>query len=496
MAVVLAVILLVTLAFGAVGVYALRSQRIEARLETLKADALELARLSVESRGASVSDSSHTVTIYPGWRLSQSSADVAYRYLNRKASEVYSDFGAYIAVANRMGDGWASVSTNISVAADLNPDFVKSLDSAELSAALDRVLQGEEIAVRTMVNGDPTFTVGVPWTQDGQVRGAALIQTPAQRIEGNFWEIALPLGLIALGATALSGVVLFFILRRQLKPLKDLRDAADAMAEGDFSVRVETRQPVPEMAVLSGAFNTMADKLGTVEQGRREFVANVSHELRSPITSITGFVQGMEDGTIPPEDHPKYLAMVGTESRRLSKLVEDLLNLSRLEQDDAALNLSVFDLCEMARRAVIRRMKDLEAKGIEVATEFDPDPCLVRADADRIEEVLINLVDNAVKFTPDGGRITLRIEADGGKVTATVADSGPGVRPEDRPHIFERFFTADRAHTAGKGTGLGLPICRRILAMHGERIWLRDSTEGAAFSFTLPMEPTEKKVQG
>ena len=495
MAVVLAVILLVTLAFGAVGVYALRSQRIEARLEALKTDALELARLSVESRGASVAIGNRSISTYPGWRTSQSAADVAYRYLNRKAAEVYAEYGAYIAVANRMGDGWASVSTNISVAADENPDFVASLDSEELSAALDRVLEGEEIALRTMVQGDPIFTVGVPWTQDGQVRGAALIQTPAQRIEGDIWEIALPLGLIALGATALAGIVLFFILRRQLRPLKVLRDAADAMAEGNFGVRVETRQSVPEMAVLAGAFNTMADKLGAVEQSRREFVANVSHELRSPITSISGFVQGMEDGTIPPEEHPKYLALVGGESRRLSKLVGDLLTLSRLEQDDAALKLSVFDLCEMARRAVIRRMKDLEEKHIEVATEFDPDPCPVRADPDRIEEVLINLVDNAIKFTPEGGHITLRLERDGGKVLATVADSGPGVPPEDRSRIFERFFTSDRAQTAGKGTGLGLPICHRILAMHGERLWLKDTDEGAAFCFTLPMEPTEKKVQ-
>ena len=495
MAVVLAVILLVTLSFGAVGVYALRSQRIETRLEELKADALELARLSVESRGASVAADNRLTTMFPGWRTNQSAADVAYRYLNRKAAEVYSAYGAYIAVANRLSGGWASVSTNISLAADENPDFVNSLDSEELSEALDRVLRGEEISIRTTVQGDPTFTVGVPYTQGNQVVGAALIQTPAQRIEGDSWELALPLGLIALAATALAGIVLFFILRRQLRPLKGLRDAADAMADGDFSVRVETEQSVPEMAALSGAFNTMADKLGAVEQGRREFVANVSHELRSPITSISGFVQGMEDGTIPPEEHPKYLAMVGSESRRLSKLVGDLLNLSRLEQDDASLNLSAFDLCEMARRAVIRRIKDLEEKKIEVATEFDPDPCPVRADADRIEEVLINLVDNAVKFTPEGGRITLRIRGDGGRVTTEVADTGPGIAPEDRPHIFERFFTADRAHTAGKGTGLGLPICRRILAMHGERIWLADTGEGAVFCFTLPMEPTEKKVQ-
>ena len=182
MAVVLAVILLVTLSFGAVGVYALRSQRIETRLEELKADALELARLSVESRGASVAADNRLTTMFPGWRTNQSAADVAYRYLNRKAAEVYSAYGAYIAVANRLSGGWASVSTNISLAADENPDFVNSLDSEELSEALDRVLRGEEISIRTTVQGDPTFTVGVPYTQGNQVVGAALIQTPAAMI--------------------------------------------------------------------------------------------------------------------------------------------------------------------------------------------------------------------------------------------------------------------------------------------------------------------------
>ncbi len=165
----------------------------------------------------------------------------------------------------------------------------------------------------------------------------------------------------------------------------------------------------------------------------------------------------------------------------------DLLTLSRLEQQDAAVNPSAFDLCEMMRRAVIRRMKDLESRRIEVITDFDPDPCPVLADADRMEEVLVNLMDNAIKFTPGGGRITLRTRAADGLVTAAVADSGPGVPPEDRERIFDRFFTADRAHTAGKGTGLGLSICRRILAMHGQRIWLADSEEGAEFRFTLPL---------
>ncbi len=485
MAVVLAVILLLTMAFGVIGLFAVRQERINARLAALKEDTRELARLSVESRSASYYTSGR-LSPYTGWQSGQSAADVAFRYLNRKAGEIYAEYGAYIAVANRLGSEWVRVSNNLSVAREEDPDFAASLNSEELSSALDRVMAGEEIAVRVSVRGRSIFTVGVPYQQQGTVLGAALVQTSAQRIEGDIWEILLPLGITVPAALLLSGTALFILLRHQMRPLKQLREAADALAEGDFGVRVRTDTETPEITTLSAAFNTMADKLGAVEEGRREFVANVSHELRSPITSISGFVQGMEDGTIPPEEHAKYLTLVGAETRRMSKLVGDLLTLSRLEQADAALRRENFDLCELVRRVIIRRVSDLERGGIAVVTDFHRDPCTVWADPDRIEEVLVNLTDNAIKFTPAGGSLTVRTEASGGGVRVTVADTGPGVPPEDRGKIFDRFFTSDRAHTSGKGTGLGLPICQRILALHGEKLWLADSDTGAAFCFTLP----------
>jgi len=179
------------------------------------------------------------------------------------------------------------------------------------------------------------------------------------------------------------------------------------------------------------------------------------------------------------------LAIVGDETRRLSKLIGDLLALSRLEREDAALEMSEFDVCEMLRRVIIRRVSDLENKRMEVECDFEPDPCQVRADSDRIEQVVVNLVDNAIKFTPEGGRLTLKVSAEDGKCTVVVEDNGIGIVPEDRERVFERFFTVDRAHTSGKGTGLGLSICQRILEMHGQSIKLLDREEGTAFAFTL-----------
>ena len=467
MAVVMAAILLLTVVLTGLGVMTLRSRQIDSRLEELRKEAREIAWLAAQSSNSSF-----------GYLFGQ---DDMLQYLRWKASAVYDDFGAYMLVVDRAG----RVRDNIRSAYAENPAFVASLNGRELSEALARVMAGEEIDLRQTVDGSPTFTVGVPFVQSGMVLGAVLIQTPAQVVEGNWGELILPVALVALIALLVAGGGIFLLVRRVMRPLRELTAASRAMSEGDFAARVQAGADTPEIAELSGAFNTMADKLSAVESQRREFVANVSHELRSPITSISGFIGAMEDGTIPPEEHPKYLAIVGDETRRLSKLIGDLLSLSRLEREDAALSYSDFDMCGMLRRAVIRRAGDLEAKGMEIRCDFAAEPCMVHADADRIEQVVVNLLDNAIKFTPEGGVITLSTAMSRGSCAVTVADNGIGVSPEDAPRVFERFFTADRAHTAGKGTGLGLSICQRIMEMHGQSIRLESTAEGAAFTFTL-----------
>ena len=171
--------------------------------------------------------------------------------------------------------------------------------------------------------------------------------------------------------------------------------------------------------------------------------------------------------------------------RTSATLGRALSAMSRLEKDDAKLEMSVFDINEMLRRAIIRRMTELDEKKIDIACEPETDPCYVLADRDRIEQVVINLLDNAIKFTGVEGKITLASRVRGDKAEITVRDNGIGVAEEDRDKIFDRFFTVDRAHTAGTGTGLGLSICRRIMEMHGQSLRLLDTDEGAAFRFTL-----------
>ena len=469
MAVVLAVILLTTVCLSAVWWMTLRNRQIDARLDYLISEAEEIAYLAGNLSGDSLMDTIRD-------------RDSATRtYLNRMAEKVNREFGAYIAVMDQAGN----VMTNSQTAYNEDPEFMESLNGEEITEAFQRILAGETIRLRTESGEAPTFTVGVPYVRDDTVTGAVFIRTRAQQIESGLAEILGRIVLLAAGVLALSGVAVFLFVRRRLKPLKQLEAAAAAIAEGDFSVQVDEKKGDRELRELSSAFNTMTKKLQGVETGRREFVANVSHELRSPITSIRGFAEGMADGVIPEDEQPKYLRLVADESRRLSGLIDDLLALSRLERDDAKPEMTTFDVNEMLRRAVIRRMNDLEAKKIDVSCEFETDSCMVRADSDRIEQVVINLLDNAIKFTPEGGSISLESAVKDGTAEITVRDSGSGVAPEDRDKIFDRFFTADRAHTAGKGTGLGLSICKRIMEMHGQSIRLLDTEEGAAFRFTL-----------
>jgi len=469
MAVVLTVILLLTAVLSGIGWVTLQKQQTGAVMETLRTEAREIAYLAAQRR---------TNLSFFG------SNQIDRQYIHWKAGEVYEAYGAYILVVDRTG----RMMDNMNLAYADNPDFAKTLDRKDIMEALRRVLNGEEIDLHVNVDGNDYFTVGVPFVQAGMVLGAVFMQTPAQVIEAGASSLLLPVVGVAAAASIFAGLVLFLILRGVMKPLARLTEAARAMAEGDFAVRVPETKSTREVEELSAAFNSMADELSQVEDSRREFVANVSHELRSPITAISGYVEGMQDGVIPPEQYDKYLAIVSDESRRLSHLISELLSLSRLEREEAALEYTDFDICDLIERVFLRRSGDLEKHGMEIECDFVPEPCCVHADMARIDQVMVNLIDNAIKFTPDGGLITLRVRAENSRCTVTVQDNGVGILPEDRPRVFERFFTADRAHTSGKGTGLGLSICQRILEMHGQKIRLLDTAEGAAFAFTLELK--------
>ena len=467
----LLLIILVVVFIGAgFSIFAIRNNMIASRMESLLVQAREIAFLASRVDDSTLSD-------YLGLGTSTET------YLQWKAATVYQDFGAYILIVDRNG----RVKDNMNTAIQNNPDTVESLSTTDVTDALREVLTGKEIQTRiTNAAKGTIFTVAVPWVQNGAVLGAVFIHTSAQIIEAEYWGIVYQIVAGFSIAALVSAACALLYTRSIVRPLTVITRAAEDMSRGQFNARAAVTG-VSEVRQLAGAFNVMADKLAQVEENRREFVANVSHELRSPVTSIHGFVEGMLDGTIPDEQRGHYLQVVSDETNRLKKLIADLLELSRMEKGAVALKLTVFDINESIRRIVIGRMAEIEERGIQLHLDFQMEPCPVRADQDRIAQVIYNLMDNALKFINDKGNLTIRTSLVHDKVSVTVANDGAPILPEDRPHIFERFYKADKAHTVGKGsgTGLGLSICQRILQQHGQNIRLLPSETGAAFEFTL-----------
>jgi signal transduction histidine kinase len=230
----------------------------------------------------------------------------------------------------------------------------------------------------------------------------------------------------------------------------------------------------------------MADALQNLENLRRDFIANISHELRSPITSIRGFIEGIIDGTIPEDKHKYYLQIALNESKRLTRLISDVLDLSRLESGEFSLKIGNFDINELIRVNIIRFENEIEAKKLNVDVTLSGSELNVVGDRDRVGQVISNLIDNAIKFTPENGEIIVKTNIDGKKVTVEVSDTGIGIPEDELKLIWDRFHMVDKSRTTKKGTGLGLSIARQIINQHGEKIWVESSEErGTTFTFTL-----------
>ncbi|MFH1880924.1 MAG: HAMP domain-containing sensor histidine kinase, partial [Bacillota bacterium] len=404
----------------------------------------------------------------------------------------------YILILDRNG----RILDNMNKVLLTNPDSVSGLTVNDIRGALLDVFSGRELITKIVNEAAGTvFTVAVPIKQNDIVLGAVFIHTEAQIIETEYLDIVIQIILGFLIAAVLALVFAVVFTRSFVKPLTEMTKAAEAMSQGNFSVRTDVTG-FYEVEKLARSFNIMASKLSMIEDSRREFVGNVSHELRSPITSIHGYADGMLDGTIPAEEYPRYLRIVCDEATRMQRLIADLLELSRMEDGVATLDQKDYDLHESIRRVLIGRMNDIEKKNIHLELDFVEEPCYVLADQARIEQVIYNIADNAIKFLHDGGNLTIRTAMVHDIVTVWVMNDGASILPEDQPHVFERFYKSDKAHTIGKdsGTGLGLSICKRIIGMHGQTIRLVPMQKGAAFEFTLrkgiaPRKPSHRNAE-
>ena len=338
------------------------------------------------------------------------------------------------------------------------------------------------------------LAVSQPIKHNGEVVGGVLVSIPMPEIskaKGDvfkhfFWSVCI--------VAVAVGVLVYFLARKIAKPISKLNDAAKSIAKGNFKKRVEI-DDIEEIGELGETFNEMAESIEQFENTRNSFVANISHDLRTPMTTITGFVQGILDGTIPEEKHEWYLSIVLDESKRLSRIVSDLLDISKLEQGSFDLELRDFDINELVRLTVIKFEKKITDKDIMLSVEFDKDSVLVNADKDAISRVLTNLLDNAIKFTNEKGFIDIRVGTKNGKAYVSIQNSGLGIVEEDLKHIFDRFYKTDKSRSLDKnGAGLGLYIVKSIIQAHGERVWAESvQDEFARFSFTMQLSENKKQ---
>ncbi len=342
------------------------------------------------------------------------------------------------------------------------------------------------------------YIIGVPMSaqEEGPVVGAVFAATSAasmNAVQGEAFKIFLASAGAAIAITfCMAGAFSF----RLVKPLRQMSAAARSFGAGDFSTRVPvtSRDEVGQLAV---SFNNMADSLTNSEGMRRSFIANVSHELKTPMTTIAGFIDGILDGTIPEEEQGKYLHIVSDEVKRLSRLVKSMLDLSRIDSGEMEIHPKHFDITGTIVTILLTFEQRIDEKHIEIKGLEEACPQTVYGDPDLLHQVVYNLVENAVKFTNTGGSITPRVIDGIDRTTVVIENTGPGIAPEDLPMVFDRFYKGDKSRSRDKnGMGLGLYLVRTILKLHGGDITV-SSVQGefCRFEFTIPKPPEPPKLK-
>lgn len=331
---------------------------------------------------------------------------------------------------------------------------------------------------------------------DGESIGYVLVCKSIDNILG-VWSAFLVIAMIITTGVFIAAMAMTLVYsKRMARPLDEIASASRKFARGDFSVRVRQQDdPTDEMGALIDSFNKMADSLEKAENRRSEFIANISHELRTPMTTIAGFADGILDGTIPKEDEEKYLVSIRDETRRLSRLVRNMLSVSQTKSSAADPNRrTVFDLTELILQTLLSFESRATAKNLDVDPQLPENHIMVKADRDAITQVIYNLLDNAVKFATPGSCLILRLYKDSGKAYVSIKDFGETIPPDDLPFIFDRFHKSDRSRSMDKdGVGLGLYLVKAIINSHDEDIAVRSENGMTEFVFTLALAEKQKQ---
>ena len=356
------------------------------------------------------------------------------------------------------------------------------------------IMEQGETSARDDLGGlyeNKRFVVGVPAVNptSGEVVGevfavstSASLDAMWQGFVGLFFMTALVVLMISFMASSVTTM-------RQIQPIREMAAATRQYAEGNFDVRMNDYGREDEIGELAASFNNMAESLQQTERQRREFIANISHELKTPMTTIAGYTDGILDGTIPPENERQYLQIISNESRRLSRMVRRMLDVSQLQVMDPLRGGNHFDICESMRRVLISMEKKINDRHLDVDADIPEEPILVLGDNDMITQVIYNLLENAAKFAREGSTLYLGVTTIDGKARVTVRNVGDTIPAEELPLLFERFHKSDKSRSEDKdGVGLGLYIVKTILEQHRETIRVTSENGVTAFTFSLTTE--------
>ncbi len=359
-------------------------------------------------------------------------------------------------------------------------NIIKKAEKGEYSdiTLLGGIYSVNQLVVGTSINSG-SKTVGVVFASK------SVASTIYSYVSGIAKIVLFSAAVVLIAITIISYAMAYSFTR----PLRQMSYATKRFAEGDFGYKIPEKGD-DELGDLAKALNKMATSLSALESTRRSFVANVSHELKTPMTTISGFIDGMLDGTIPKEKEAYYLGIVSDEVKRLSRLVTGMLNMSKLEAGEMQINAKEFDLSQSIIKTILNFETKITSKSIEVIGLDTLESFNVSADEDMLMQVIYNLIDNAIKFTPDSGYIAFKLFAANGKAYFSIRNSGDGISPEELEKIFERFYKIDKSRSFDvKGAGLGLYIVQSIVNLHGGEI-KATSEEGkyTDFSFWIPLK--------
>ncbi len=367
------------------------------------------------------------------------------------------------------------------------------------SDLMDKINSGEDVYAFGTVGSmyqSGHYTVGTPIYYAGKVAGGVFASVPSADLNGYIRELVRIILICALIVMLMAFIAIYIVTAQLTRPIRLMAQAARKLEQGEFiqSIPIESRD---EIGLLSEEFNRMSKSLASLENMRRSFISSVSHELKTPMTTISGFVDGILDGTIPPERQEKYLKIVSDETKRLSRLVNSMLQLSKLENEEMKLNITTFNATDMLLQILFSFEDKIEKKKIDIRGLDNMLTVFLSADKDLLYQVVYNITENAVKFTPEGGYIEFDMHLVKDEVHLSVKNSGEGLTEEELSKIFERFYKTDRSRSEDKtGMGFGLYIVKMIVKLHKGNVRATSiKGEYTCFEVTLPNAMTQKQIE-